>query len=816
MEPRRLRSSRAGGELARGFVRNPRSRDPCLLNRRPKGLGLNYLWNEENSAVTVGAVRVCPLIFLTLAALGAAPFVRGQASYEGQPIGSNEIQRTWRRSGGCNIANPAFSSSSTSSSELIEISDIPSAFSCDPHRFEQGMATIEHAPATVKARLNDPAVAPPTVNIVPGLAVKASISGNARFESGGDPHRVHIRVSTGGGSVRDCSDSDSYRTSSATGRVISASIDCAATRLDVIASTVEIEEVNGEMVVTKFVARLTTEAVVIMDHGNSGNLGIANGAEYRVAVSRRYEFLLSEEGDRDQDPPPPNPYRPLPPSDTNFVTEMGEGLDTGCTFREDGPLRINVPINRVVGAAGVDGKLRDPELLVRQGFLTPTATLRLAVWDVDDGADLGEIDTLQINGHFLGSTSPVDQSHIRGGNKRWKVNQFEVPIEHVRFGTVNTSTVNGQQSPPSPGRNEIVIDIDFQHPTGEGVWCTSVDWASLSFGAMAPLALVHGTNAQQSTWELAIRGPSPVDYLTALGIPFEHRINLQANGSPDANARLLHARLIEIARVFGVGSLHLVTHSKGATDSRRMLHAYYQEGNPIRILSLFSIGTPSKGTVLSSAGLVAEDSQNLNEALSVANDPDVRAALKDAYLGNWAGWAGLAPVDPARAAQTPEGMRAFNAQTPKRASVPYFSIAGAADENGNDIIEFQEADGMFPGFAPEGVQQFVGTRIHRFLGRTKALRIESEPAGLIGSLLGVTPLASLVNYNLRDSSILSADAEPNDLVSTAASTHCTECGFVPLVTYPHNHSALKRPRTIDRILDEIRKLYPIGLSGGSR
>ena len=206
----------------------------------------------------------------------------------------------------------------------------------------------------------------------------------------------------------------------------------------------------------------------------------------------------------------------------------------------------------------------------------------------------------------------------------------------------------------------------------------------------------------------------------------------------------------------------------------------------------------------------------MNQAIALFDDPDVRAALLDAYLGNWAGVAGLAPVDPARAAQTPEAMRAFNERTPKHPSVPYYSIAGSADANGDDLIEFAEADGMFPSFAPEVLQSVFGTRIHRFLGRAISLEMSVERAGLIGTLLNVTPLSTLINYRIEGTSVLRDNPAPNDLVSTAASTHCIECGFVPLQTYPNNHSALKRPRTIDLILNQIRSLYPVGMGGGRR
>ena len=761
---------------------------------------------------------IVPLLGIWLVLLPAA---FGLTEFEGLAFGPNEFERTWRRSGNCNIVSRPSTARGTFTESTMDFSDIPSSFSCDPHRFRRGSASITHEPNTLKVFLDDDGAVPRFVTTSPGLAVVGSISGTAEFVQGGDSHRVRVLVRAGIGAASSCSDEDTFRTGREDAQGISASAQCDANELEVVSASIVTEEVDGVAIVAEFVALLTTEISILMDHGNTGTLGISNGAEYKLIVRSRYKFELSGQSDREQDLPPPNPYRPLPPTDTNFVSESGGDLDTGCTFRENGPLRIEVPIVRVAGQVINDGELAEPEKLIRNGFVTPTATLRLAVWDIDSNppdasGNKPEFDRIQLNGEDLGDVL-VSQGFLEGGDKRWKVNQFEVPIEFLRFGRVNSAILNGNQSPPTPGLNVITIDIDQQSPANEdGVWCTSVDWASLSFGAIAPLALVHGTNAQQSTWELAIRGPSPVEHLTGLGVPFEHRINLLANGSPDDNAIRLLNRLIQIAESFGTDSLHLVTHSKGATDSRRMLHAYYWEGVPIRILSMFSIGTPSKGTVLSSAGVVAADGARLNQARELIDDPDVRSALLDAYLGNWAGLAGLAPVDPARAAQTPEAMRAFNERTPKHPSVPYYSIAGSADANGNDLIEFAEADGMFPSFAPEALQSLFGTRIHRFLGRAVSLEMIIEPAGLIGTLLNVTPLSALINYKIEATTVLRDEPAPNDLVSTAASTHCAECRFAALQTYPNNHSALKRPRTIDLILNQIRALYPIGVGGRTR
>ena len=438
--------------------------------------------------------------------------------------------------------------------------------------------------------------------------------------------------------------------------------------------------------------------------------------------------------------------------------------------------------------------------------------LRLAVFDVDSSAGSStvspEVDTITFNSEDIGPGG--SQATLTGVDQGWKVNQFEVPIELVKFARLGSREASGKTAPADSALNKIVIRVDQANE--DDTWCTAVDWVSLSFGAMSPWALVHGTNAQHDTWEFAVRGPSAVQHLQPLGVVFEHLIDLEKNGSADLNALMLQERLSEIAEQFGVRNLHLITHSKGATDSRRMLNAYYWDHLPFRVLSMFSIGTPSKGTILSTTSIVAEEVKGLTNSVPVvgpvSNDPDVAAAMLDAYLANWASLFGLAPVDPARALQTHESMAEFNQQNPKHPAVPYFSIAGAADANGNDIIEFPEAEGMFPP-SPESAQRFFGTRIHRVLGRAKSIVVVKRE-GIDRKNL------TTVQYNMAFA-VTREEPEDNDLVSTSASTHCTdECGFIPLATFPWNHSALKRPVTLNRILSTIQQLYPLKLGGTVR
>lgn len=56
---------------------------------------------------------------------------------------------------------------------------------------------------------------------------------------------------------------------------------------------------------------------------------------------------------------------PYPASDERFSEDQYPGgLDTGCTFRSEGPLKFTVKVDRYVGNIKSDGTLEDPAKLI--------------------------------------------------------------------------------------------------------------------------------------------------------------------------------------------------------------------------------------------------------------------------------------------------------------------------------------------------------------------------------------------------------------------------------------------------------------------
>lgn len=564
----------------------------------------------------------------------------------------------------------------------------------------------------------------------------------------------------------------------------------------------------------------------------------ANAATNITYYILAYYTPNSPGGDRGE--PGPFTTRGAPePSDTRFVARADDPMV--CKTRHQGPITLDIPITRYVGSVTSEGFLSDPDLLIANGLITPLAKLTLRVWDIDSDANPGgginpERDSVSVNGF----TVSIPGRFLTGVDQQWVTNQFYVPIKYLKFPSDPGLKPRGEAEAPNPAMNRISIDIDTANT--QEAWCTSVAWASLSFDAMAPWMLVHGTNADHRTWELkAVDDTSPVDRLNALGIPFEHRIDLVPNGTPDENAALLSQSLLDQARRFGVKSLHLITHSKGATDSRRFFETFLPTHSAeLTILDLYSIGTPSQGTILSDYALAA-DKLCVYVRIPIPPtpteipvgpacdglaflDPVAKAALLDAAQANWLGSGGpfphitpvqnvtLAPVDPARAVQTIAAMGDFNKANPKSFLVPhYYSIAGDADDNNNQRIDraseirgfFTLPDGSPPPLLSEEKQISIADRIYQALGRTWLAKAVELSAGRgNGSYwtfkVGLVPVA-----------------QPNDLVSAADSVHCQPCGFVPLgglgtpPVFHYNHTSLKNAGTMDLILQQIHHDYPL-------
>ena len=303
----------------------------------------------------------------------------------------------------------------------------------------------------------------------------------------------------------------------------------------------------------------------------------------------------------------PEPVRPPEvPKDTFFLVDDGPGLDSVCSFRSDGEIVFEIPVTRYVGLLNTDSTLKNTKTLVKEGYLSETATLEIMAYDVDSGADVTagdppEIDRVLFNGQEVGFLS--------GQHKTWASNTFEVPIETVKFPEKGELA-----SEPTPALNEIRIQVDAgNESTGKVLWCTTVAWSNLRFKALSPVVLIHGNNSQGEFF--STNGFTGL--LEELNVPFDNSIDYFPNDDfVNATATQLGALLPGVVKTLGVDSVHIVAHSKGGLAFRDYLIRFYpRDFSDFRILSFTTLSTPHNGSVLADLQLARE--RGTQEAVDV-------------------------------------------------------------------------------------------------------------------------------------------------------------------------------------------------------
>jgi hypothetical protein len=201
-------------------------------------------------------------------------------------------------------------------------------------------------------------------------------------------------------------------------------------------------------------------------------------------------------------------------NELQFIADKGTLLDTPCRFRDEGQIEIAIPVTRVVGEVDANGNLIQAQQLIKSGLLSPTASLKMPIYDVDLPK---EIDEVWFNGIHLG--------HSLGGDGIWELNRLEIPIELVKFPQRNPAG-----TPLQPAINTIIIQIDTT--STEPSWCTSVDWVALSFKAMSPVLVASEPTSDltgQLTMEEIQNGDNLVDQLV---------VNVETNTIKAGNYRV--------------------------------------------------------------------------------------------------------------------------------------------------------------------------------------------------------------------------------------------------------------------------------------
>jgi pimeloyl-ACP methyl ester carboxylesterase len=453
-----------------------------------------------------------------------------------------------------------------------------------------------------------------------------------------------------------------------------------------------------------------------------------------------------------------SPFTPPEEALGTYVISAGAGLDTGCTYRGGGPLRISVPIPKVVSdkQLNADGTLIDSGKLVANGVLSAQATIRFPVFDIDDkaateGTYSPEVDRVSFNGRF--------KKTLEGFNQTWTDDSLLVPIEEIKFGQ----------------DNNLEIDIDTANSDAE-YWCMAVDWVSIEFDVTPPYILQHGIAANQSTWEEAT-APGVLRALDERGV-LHTRFSLGAgnggNASVAANAIELNRQITAFLKPLKADKVHVIAHSKGGLDTQAM-QALAPE---FTIMSLSTLSTPHLGSVAADLSIIQK--QSANDKINSGADPQGFAA---AYVNTWT--FGQGPQLPGLADLTTYAATAA-LSTGQRNNIPKtYTIGANADLNHDNDLTSNESAPLFPSAA-----HYAAERAWRVLRDFSSanMTLTTVPGGIFGS-------RTVLTYN----TVVATAPQANDIVVTEGSAN-PGYGF-PINNVDANHSTVKSGANIDTILD---------------
>lgn len=503
--------------------------------------------------------------------------------------------------------------------------------------------------------------------------------------------------------------------------------------------------------------------------------------------------------------PTTSPIAPRKLTDSRFVENGGTGLDTGCTFRPEGPLVITLPVTRVVGSTNGDGTLQFPQKLVDNGLITPTVTLRMPAFDVDLAGAPGlppEIDDVLFNGVSIGQ--------LTGSNNTWKLNEFTIPVASVRF--AQKSAGGGA---PTPGNNVITILID--QASGSDVnWCTAIDWVELSFTAMYPVVLVHGNGMCPEFYsgDLRCNGDkeqTPDQYFIQPFLQQEVLVDDSIHMPPnliEANATVLQSLIPGIANKFGVKHLHFVAHSKGGLHMREFATRIPTEGGSLGLLSLITLGTPHLG----SAGADYQmDAAGGGRYVALFSSNPVLVQLVRTFL----------PPNPGTPDLRVSAVRAFNDRNFPRLK-DYFIVDDelnvffrwtiAGEGNLDDSVDLSKAPQWVPTIT---FNETIGLPPPNFLpGRVTLLETIYRTMGVVQyTTLEPHVITAGLVHGVKEHRLPPLKFNRNDFVVTTESANfmtntAPRPGSFPVEFERANHSTMANSNLGLRILEAIKPLQP--------
>jgi hypothetical protein len=520
------------------------------------------------------------------------------------------------------------------------------------------------------------------------------------------------------------------------------------------------------------------------------------------------------------------------PSSSSTVAYQNIGIKRVISYLTD-------PAPPALDGSPAGGTVR--QSVFDSGIISKNARLSIFLRIDCDQRDYGKPFTIVWRGINSSSNIMITDTFSLGSQLYYQIPTTIIPSNWLNYGLhqfdpTQTSALqlaseqaqNSTKYQPIVGLNGLQYSV-YSDPSMLSSYILSM-YSYLQFNAAEPILMVHGTAANHKSWNEPpgsiiptnvpinygpiypfVSGNGVIGYFDAANSGYQGTwfsyidigVNTGGNNSiiasaisPNADDGTLISEIPAILDALGTRSCHLIAHSKGGSDCRYfisedgrvgglLMHANdFDPDNLIKkykILSLYTIGTPSRGTPLSdiSSALGAWPNNITNssnaEVLSTANLSSI-ANFKSNFSND-------VPQGNALLDQTTSSPTLANLNTPETMGTinsilqgHLYSVIGDADLDQSGDINGGEGDVLYPAFIPN----FCIDHIWNTVGSVGS--IKANPTVSVGGPNSIGYI-DLVPQNLSPS------VEPNDLVVPIWSAIAPGANIL-LVPWPNNFGAV--------------------------
>ncbi len=460
-----------------------------------------------------------------------------------------------------------------------------------------------------------------------------------------------------------------------------------------------------------------------------------------------------------------------------------EGITNRCVSYAQAN-ELSDPVNRIAHYRQlINDKVLDPiarlriqALVVAENPLDLNTEFTIRLTHVNGISVAGSGGRILASGRFVSASQAADPAAwAHGPNGSFSA----IPSEWLQYGTPRITSdtpfseivTNRGVQLPLLGGNQLKLSI--QH-TGilKGTYTLSL-YATLSFRAMDPIVLIHGTSAEHTSWtELVPTRVKGVDFDTPVNYfkrsykglwfynidlsnrknppPFDHiasKDNLGNGGLREQGTELQRMLGEFLLKSMGASHCHLVAHSKGGSDCRALIFDLRTKPlprpeNQFFPRSLTTFGTPNRGSI--TADIAVDAGISIIEPHKILADSlvawlDLKGGSLDDYYdasSRLSAYVNAAPLTsktnhPSGKALLDQklnvamGFDYWSDNTVASLKGHYYCVRGDADIDNTKTVDPEEAGQLLPAWL---ANKGMGDIMYQVLGRVTGLRYTKEVA----------------------------------------------------------------------------------------